>query len=831
MKSLVIVESPAKAKKIESFLGSEYIVKSSVGHIRDLPVPSKLPAKVKEERDGAFKRFAVDVNNDFEPRYEILYGKNKVVTDLKAALKKCDQLLLATDEDREGEAIAWHLLDVLKPKVPVKRMVFHEITKEAIFESLNHTREIDYDLVDAQETRRILDRLFGFQVSPFLWRKFGTGLSAGRVQSVTTRILVDREKERIAFKKAAYGSLEAVLTPHDGEDLGTKFTAKLTHYNSHQVAVAKDFTDEGVLDSKGVKNSHYIISSDSIDQVTNNINSSTFNINEINKKAYTSRPKPPFTTSTLQQAAINRLKVSSQVCMRAAQILYENGYITYMRTDSPTLSQQAISTARDIIVKTYGPDSIPAKSRQYSAKQSNAQEAHEAIRPAGSAWLTPESLVGKVGDIEQKVYELIYRRTLSSQMNDAKGWTTSLIINAINDDKIIATLRASGTILDDFGYLKAYNDLKKDDEENGVLPDVKEGDSLDLVSVEANMHETKPPARFTEASLVRKMEELGIGRPSTYAATISTITNRGYVVKRGQQLIPTWLAFGVIRVLEQCLSEYVDYEFTANMEDDLDKIADGETKRNQWLHDFWFGDEANIGLEKETDALKKLIANKEGDDVFEVGASGRYQVRMTPYGAFLEDTAGKKDEEGRFPRGYMPLDDDKIELAPDELNDELIAESIATGVGLSNTGKILGKNPDTGYEIVATAGKYGPYFTEILPEGTPTKGKGAIKAKTASLLSYMTLETVDLADALKAFQIPRELGINPGDNEKIVVNNGRFGPYLMKKDPETKKYDYRSIKKTETETAEDRMFSITFDEAVEIYSQPKVYRRRKGGRK
>jgi DNA topoisomerase-1 len=841
MKTLVIVESPAKAKKIGTFLGKDYVVKSSVGHIRDLPVPSKLPQKIKDSREGAFKRFSVDVNEDFEPYYAISYGKSKVVTELKAALKDADELLLATDEDREGEAIAWHLLETLKPKVPTKRMVFHEITEDAIKEAISNTREIDQDLVDAQETRRILDRLFGFQVSPFLWRKFGTGLSAGRVQSVTTRIIVDREKERIAFKKAGFSSIEAVLGP-----IGTpgNIESKMTHYKEQQIAVSKDFTDEGVLSDKAVKNDILILDDTLSTSVVAQLDEADFQINEINKKAYTSRPKAPFTTSTLQQAAVNRLKMSSAGCMRAAQALYENGYITYMRTDSPVLSQEAITAARATATSLYGKASIPDSPRIYSAKQSGAQEAHEAIRPAGKKWPTPDSLRGRLNGTEVAVYEMIYQRTLACQMVDAKGWTTSLKIGAGNagDKYTLATFSASGTIIDTPGYLEAYWDLNAKDQGQKQLPQVNEGEALDVLDLTATGHFTKPPARYTEASLVKKMEELGIGRPSTYSSTIQTIQDRGYVNKQGQALVPTWLAFGVIRVLEDTLAEYVDYDFTAKMEEDLDEIASGEVQRVAWLKRFWFGDgKENKGLETDTDTLKELIASRAGDDVFAVGESGRYQVRVTPYGPVLEDKQGELDKDERLPRGYIPVDDEGEQIAPDLLNDEIIAKSIEQGTGLAENGKQLGKNPATGYEIVAITGRYGPYFTEVLPDDVPTKGKGAVKAKTASLLKEMNIESVTLEDALKMFQLPRELGINPTDGEKIVVNNGRFGPYLMKKDPEpkidpkTKKpktaYDYRSIKKTDDETAEERMFSVTFEEAVEIYSQPKVYGRRGGGRK
>ena len=817
----MIVESPAKAKKINAYLkgvdSNSYVVKSSVGHVRDLPVPSKLPAKVKEADGGAFKKFSVNLNNDFEPYYALMYGKSKVVSELKAELKNADELLLATDEDREGEAIAWHLLEVLKPKVPVKRMVFHEITKDAIKEALRLTREIDSDLVDAQETRRILDRLYGFQISPYLWRKFGTGLSAGRVQSVTTRLVVDREKERIAFKRASFWDITGLFTHESDAEL--EFDAKLTHLKGQQVAVAKDYNDSGELRPAVQKKGIVTLDEATAKAASQALESATFEILEVKQKPYTARPKPPFTTSTMQQDAINKLHMSSDSSMRVAQSLYENGYITYMRTDSPNLSAEAISAARSSAVALYGNDSIPESPRFYAAKSNSAQEAHEAIRPAGSSWVSPAELGTKLSSGELALYDLIYKRALASQMVDAKGLTTTLSIGA--DAGKAALFSVGGTVIKERGFLNAYDDSGSKDG-GKRLPNVAVGDSLNVKDISTEGHETKPPARYTEASLVRKMEEVGIGRPSTYAATIRTIQDRGYVKKRGQALVPTWLAFAVNDVLERSLTQYVDYQFTAQMEEDLDEISAGKIKRNAWLKDFWFGSGDKKGLSNDTDVLKELIEGKKSDDIFPIGESGRYQVHVTAYGAFFEDKESTPDADGRLARGYIDE-----EMAPDEINDAVVADAISRGVGIQNTGRKLGVNPATGFEVVATNGRYGPYFTEILPEGTPTKGKGAIKAKTASLLKDMSLDQVTLEDALKVLQLPRELGLNPPDGQKIVVNNGRFGPYLMKKDLETKKYDYRSIKKTETEDAEERMFTITLDEAIDVYSKPKVIRRRK----
>jgi DNA topoisomerase-1 len=819
-KKLVVVESPAKAKKISSFLGNGFVVQASVGHVRDIPVPSKLPAKVKEQDNGAFKRFAVNIEAGFEPHYAVYSDKKKIVAQLKALLEDADELLLATDEDREGEAIAWHLYKVLAPEVPVKRMVFHEITKDAITKSIENTRDINLNMVDAQETRRIQDRLFGFQVSPYLWRKFGAGLSAGRVQSATTRIVVHRELERIAFVESDYWDISAKFSTLD-ESGG--FLAKLTHYNSSKVAVSKDFTNKGHLTTAAQKSNVLVINEPTSKEIVQFCSIASFKVVEMTKKPYTKSPKAPFTTSSLQQEGVNRFKMSSASVMRTAQYLYENGYITYMRTDSPVLSKEALDAGRECAGALYGKDSVLPQPKIYRAVSDDAQEAHEAIRPA-VPFAAPNKLRAVLDPSQLKLYDLIYKRTLASQMVSATGWTTTV---KVADDKQTAMFSASGTIIENKGFLAAldddYDESKTADSKEVRLPKLEDNQRLKAEAITPLAHKTKPPARYTEASLVRKMEELGIGRPSTYASTIQTIQDRKYVQKRGQALVPTWLAFGVNRVLEKVLEKYVDYDFTAHMEKDLDKIALGENERTKWLQNYWFGDGKNQqGLERDTDALKEMVAAKSSDDVFPIGSSRRYQVRITPYGAFVEDLHGKPDEQGRFPRGYIPE-----ELAPDELTEQVAKEQVEIGVGVQNSGRTLGVNPETGYTVVALSGRYGPYFTEILPDDAPTTGCNKVKAKTASLLSYMSLDSVTLEDALKAFKIPRELGINPPDNEKIVVNNGRFGPYLMKKDPSTKKYDYRSIKKTDTETAEERMFTITLEDAIEEYSHEKIYARRR----
>lgn len=816
VKKLVIVESPAKAKKIGSFLDNSYKVVSSVGHIRDLPIPSKLPDKIKQ--DEGFKKFSVNIAKGFEPYYAVYSGKSKLVSELKKELKDATELYLATDEDREGEAIAWHLKEVLNPKVRVCRMVFNEITKDAIMNALNSTRDIDQNLVDAQEARRILDRLFGFQISPFLWRKFGQGLSAGRVQSVATRILVNREKERMKFTSATFCDLDALFFDESQKDLPIK--SKLTACDGSLIATSRDFDNNGNLLDKSKAKNVQIIDSNKADDLVQYCQKAQFKVKDVSKKAYTRKPKAPFTTSSLQQEAGNRLKKSSAQIMRIAQSLYENGYITYMRTDSPALSTEAIKASRDIIVSKFGADQMPQNPNVYSSS-SSAQEAHEAIRPAGNQFKDPQTLVNVLSSEELELYNLIYRRTLASQMTAAKGWTTSI---QIVDEANKVEFSASGTIIDHKGFLLALNDYEgsSESEDGNLLPNVKKDDAVKIDSVDALSHDTKPPARYTESSLVKKMEELGIGRPSTYASTIQTIIERKYAFKKGSALVPSWLAFGVNRVLEDTLSKYVDYSFTNSMETDLDKIALGKIKRNDVLSDFWFGDNNdNHGLEKDSAQIKELIERRASDDVIPIGKLNQYQVRITQYGAIIEDLKNL-DSNNKPKRGYVQVD-----LPPDELTDAEAKASIDKGVGVENTGRELGVNPDNNRKVIVVNGRYGPYFTEILPDGAVTKGKGAVKAKTGSLLKTMNIDTVTLDDALKVFELPKVLGINPPDGQKITVNNGRFGPYLMKMDSNTKKYDYRSIKKTELEDAESRMFTITLEEAIDEYSHPKIYRRAK----
>lgn len=805
---LVIVESPAKAKKIGSFLGMDYKVVSSVGHIRDLPVPSRYPPSKKEELRKKYGQFAVDVNNNFEPYYAILYGKAKVVAELKKLAKGAEEIFLATDEDREGEAIAWHILDILKPNVETKRMVFNEITKTAILSALENTRELDFKLVDAQESRRIIDRLFGFSLSPLLWTKFGTGLSAGRVQSVATRLIVEREKERMAFIKATF--FDIIVTFQ--KDFS--FDAKLIQFNEKKIAESKDFDDNGNLKSDCI-----VLDKTKSDEYIENLKNQTFTVKDKKEKTIVRKAKPPFTTSTLQQTAGNRLKMSASATMKAAQSLYEAGHITYMRTDSVNLSQQAITAAVRIATNLYGKENVIEGGKQYSSKAKNAQEAHEAIRPAGDNFTKPEDLKGVLGDREYAIYELIFKRTLASQMVDAKLSSTTYLIEPDDSQYVF---KATGSVVKEKGFMLALDDTyeeadeNKGTSENVKLPNLVVGDEVSLIKFTADSHETKPKARYTESSLVKKLEENGIGRPSTYASIIQVIQDREYVFKKGQALVPTWLAFAVLNVLESEFHKYVEYEFTAKMEEGLDEIATGENNKLNYLNEFYFGAN-NDGLLSEVEESKNRHKEKKyTDDIFDL--NNGYQIHMYRSGAYLEKSGNEKSSE--LDRVIVPSD-----LAPDEITLEVANKIFEQG---KKKNEPLG-NSERGYPVIVRSGKYGLYFTEVIPEGTTTTGKTGkpikVKPKMASLLSYMDPDHVTIDDANKVLSLPRELGVNPPDGEMIKVQNGRFGPYMVKNDPETKKPDYRSIKKTDSESAEERMFTITLGEAIEEYSHPKIYRR------
>lgn len=792
-KKLVIVESPAKARTISGYLGADFQVEASVGHIRDLPQPSALPDKLKQ---SGYKKFAVDVDNNFQPYYVVNPDKKKTVAGLRKDLAQAEELYLATDEDREGEAIAWHLLEVLKPKVPVKRMVFHEITREAIDRALENTRDIDTDLVEAQETRRILDRLYGYEVSPILWRKVARHLSAGRVQSVATRLVVQRERERIAFIPASYFDLNATFSA-DGED----FNARALEMDGVRFAVGRDFDDHGqlkrqatVMDEKLWEKLAAALENQPRCQVTS-----------VESKPYTRRPAPPFTTSTLQQEAGRKLRMSSRQTMALAQYLYENGYITYMRTDSTALSSQAISAARRQATDLYGADAVPEKPRFYAKKAKGAQEAHEAIRPAGDNFRTPNQVRSALSAQQAALYELIWKRTLASQMNDARGTTDTVRVSAqikTEGEAHELVFTASGTVITFRGFLAAYEEGKDKSryastDSSTALPKLSEGQTVAFSEVdrEKAAHVTSPPPRYTEASLVKTLEEKGVGRPSTYASTIGVIIERGYVHRAGQALVPSWQAFSVVRLLEENLASLVDYDFTATMEGDLDQIAAGERDGKELLAHFYFG--GGTGGEFWARGLKDTVEGLGDIDaraLNSIEVLPGVNVRVGRYGPYLEDAEGK--------RASVPE-----ELAPDELDAEKVKELFTIS---ADTGRELGKDPDNGNVILVKNGRYGPYFTEVLPEDAP---KGT-KPRTASLFKTMSIETASLDDALKLLSLPRVVGKDPESGTEITAQNGRYGPYLKKGT------DSRSLE------TEDQIFSITLEQALAIYAQPKTRRGR-----
>ncbi|EWT03634.1 DNA topoisomerase I [Intrasporangium oryzae NRRL B-24470] len=824
-RKLVIVESPAKAKTIAGYLGGDFEVEASVGHIRDLPNPSELPADMKK---GPYGKFAVDVDNDFAPYYVVDPDKKKKVAELKRLLKDASELYLATDEDREGEAIAWHLLEALKPRVPVKRMVFHEITREAIQRAVNDTRELDTRLVDAQETRRILDRLYGYEVSPVLWRKVRQGLSAGRVQSVATRMVVERERERMAFVKASYWDVEGDFTPGGPAQ---QFTARLSSVDGSRVASGRDFADDGRLVTsagKGVVHLDEALARRIADAVA----ATNARVTDVQEKPYTRRPSAPFTTSTLQQEASRKLRLSSKNAMRVAQRLYENGYITYMRTDSTTLSDAALTAARSQARDMYGAEYVPDSPRRYEKKVKNAQEAHEAIRPAGDRFRSPAQVAGQLRGEEFALYELIWKRTVASQMADARGSTATvrLAVDTAVEGAQSVEFSASGTVITFKGFLAAYEEGRDDEavaraeaaEEERRLPKLSQGVELEVTRAEAEGHETTPPARYTEATLVKAMEERGIGRPSTYAATIGTIQDRGYVFTKGQALVPTWLAFAVTRLLEEHFGELVDYEFTASMEEDLDRIAGGEEGRVAWLKRFYFGDEATTGegLRGLVDDLGEIDAKEistiplgEGM-VVRVGRYGPYVEEVVPAGVDLATGEVAEGATGT-PRRATITDD----VAPDEMTPAKARELLEVA---ADDGRVLGRDPETGREIVARAGRYGPYVTEVIedegagetsetdakPRARKTAKAAKAKPRTASLFKDMDLASLDLETALKLLSLPRVVGVD-GEGIEITAQNGRYGPYLKKGT------DSRSLQ------TEQQLFDITLDEALAIYAQPK----------
>ncbi|GAB2502365.1 type I DNA topoisomerase [Corynebacterium atrinae] len=856
------MESATKARKIQPYLGNDYIVEASVGHIRDLPRgAADVPAKFKKE---PWARLGVDTEHGFAPLYVVSPDKKKKVADLKTKLKDCDELLLATDPDREGEAIAWHLLEVLKPKVPVRRMVFNEITKPAILAAAENTRELDENLVDAQETRRILDRLYGYEVSPVLWKKVMPRLSAGRVQSVATRVIVERERERMAFISADYWDLTAQLdTGNTDADPNNprNFAAKLSAIDGRRVAQGRDFDDRGRL-----KGEVLVVDKQQADALVDALQGVHMQVSSVEEKPYTRRPYAPFMTSTLQQEAGRKLHYTSDRTMRIAQRLYENGHITYMRTDSTSLSEQGLSAARQQAKELYGDAFVADSPRRYDRKSKNSQEAHEAIRPAGERFATPGELHGSLDAEEFKLYELIWQRTVASQMSDAKGTSLKVTIAGTATTGQETEFSATGRTITFPGFLRAYVETSRQADGRDVadnaekrLPNLTKGDPLTATEITADGHSTNPPARYTEASLVKKMEELGIGRPSTYASIIKTIQDRGYVHPRGNALVPSWVAFAVVGLLENNFTPLVDYDFTSSMEDELDDIAAGEEDRTQWLTGFYFGNAEASDNMAETIArhggLKALVGeNLEHIDARSVNSLRLFDdeedrpvyVRVGRYGPYIERVVGEKDGEPEYQRANLPET-----TTPDELTLELAEKLFSTPQG----GRELGINPATDRMIVVKEGRYGPYVTEVMRDDERVRAEAAaekvvaqeraaedaeraaegkraknwdtktaaaqkvkrinalveenLKPGTASLFESMEPASVTLEDALRLLSLPREVGVDPADNELITAQNGRYGPYLKKGT------DSRSL------ANEEQIFTVTLDEARRIYSEPK----------
>jgi len=797
-KQLVIVESPAKAKTIAKFLGPDYVVESSIGHIRDLPKgASDVPASLKSL---PWARLGVDVDNSFKPLYVISKDKKAQVAKLKALLSDADELYLATDEDREGESIAWHLMEVLSPKVPVKRMVFHEITRAAIETAINQTRTIDRQMVDAQEARRIIDRLYGYEVSPVLWRKVLPKLSAGRVQSVATRMIVERERARMAFQSANWWNLSGKFSKSSEE-----FSASLVSIGGSRVAGGKDFSDTG--DFAGARNGKVVL----LDQemahgLKEALEVGDFEVSSVEHKPYRRSPAAPFMTSTLQQEAGRKLRFSAKRTMSTAQRLYENGYITYMRTDSTALADAAVSLARSVASKMYGERYVPAKPRIYANKVKNAQEAHEAIRPAGEAWPTPESLSTQLSSDEVKVYELIWKRTIASQMSDAEGSSAQVRLKtnipaSFSGDfspSIAAgqevLFGASGKVITFPGFLRAYVEGADDpeaelDSTEVRLPQLEVGDPVDVVDLEAESHNTTPPARFTEASLVKSLEEMGVGRPSTYASIIGTILDRGYVWKKGTALVPSFVAFAVVTLLEQHFYYLVDYNFTAALEDSLDQIAKGEKEFVTYLNEFYFGTDGS--------GLKSMVQNRL--DEIDPRAINSIPIGKDAEGNEIVARVGKFGPYLMRDEATAPIPGD---LAPDELTVEKALELLSQ----ISSDRLLGTDPETGLSVYAKAGRFGPFVQLGDPSELPPKAK----AKTASLFASQSLSTISFDDAIKLLSLPRDIGIDPSDGQPIQAANGRYGPYLKKGST------------TRSLSSEEQIFSIDVNGALEILAAPKT---------
>ncbi|MGB0715126.1 MAG: type I DNA topoisomerase [Phycisphaerae bacterium] len=804
---LVIVESPSKARTISKYLGKGYVVESSIGHIRDLPSNA---AEIPEDYKGeSWARLGVNVDDGFTPLYIIPTDKKTQVRKLKSHLKSAPALYLATDEDREGEAIAWHLAEVLNPKCPVRRMVFDEITKKAITNAVENTREINDKLVSAQETRRILDRLFGYEVSPVLWRKVGPKLSAGRVQSVATRLVVDREWQRMKFREAEYWDLEASLQTQ--AERPESFQAKLIDLDGKRIASGKDFDNEtGQLrEGRDVT----LLAGDVARSISEEVKEKAFTVAEVTEKPFTNRPYPPFITSTLQQEAARKLRFGAQRTMRVAQSLYENGFITYMRTDSTNLSSQAVQAARSQVSTLYGDEFLPSEPRVYKKKSKNAQEAHEAIRPAGDECRTPKSLADELDEDAYRLYELIWKRTVASQMKDATGMRTSVRIEVGTTDHGRAGFSASGKVIQFPGFLRAYVEGSDDPEaeledQEKLLPAMKQGQSLDAKAVEALQHLTQPPARYTEASLIKELEERGIGRPSTYASIIQTIQDRGYVWRKGTALVPTFTAFAVVNLLTKHLPSLVDYDFTARMEGDLDAIANGECASEPWLTSFYFGANGNGHSDGQTRVesvgLRELVSSS-GEDIdaravssIAIGETNKGEavvVRVGRYGPYIQ--IGEREE-----RASVPDD-----TAPDSLTVERALELIEQA---AQGDRVIGQHPETNQPIYIKTGRFGPYVQQGDPELTP---KGNVKRGTAprraSLWPTMSMETLTLEESLQLLSFPKDLGVFPDNNEVITVQDGRFGPYI------------KSGTETRSLPNHEAMAAMTLEEAITLLRQPK----------
>jgi DNA topoisomerase I len=790
-KPLVIVESPAKARTIERFLGDDYLVMASIGHIRDLPRNAQeVPKQYKGTEAG---RLGIDVDNHFQPIYIVPKEKKNVVKELKAALRNASELVLATDEDREGEAISWHVLEVLKPDVPIKRMVFHEITKHAIDDALSTWRNLDEKLIEAQEGRRVLDRLVGYELSPVLWKRVMPRLSAGRVQSVATRLVVERERARIAFRSATYWDLDGTFQADD-----TPFPARLAEIDGQRVASGRDFDPStGALTADATNGGVRHLGEADARALASALSGAEFRVASVESKAFTERPKPPFTTSTLQQEAGRKLRFSSAKTMAVAQRLYERGHITYMRTDSTNLSTEAVTAARTEIRNRFGTEYLPAKPRTYRSKVKNAQEAHEAIRPAGDEIVAADSLSDLDAD-ERRVYELIWMRTLACQMSDARANRVSVRLTATATTGEAVVFAASGKSYDFLGFRRAYvedtDDEQVADETESRLPVLAEGDGVECLAIEPSDHTTQPPARFTEASLVKELEEDGIGRPSTYASVIQTIQDRGYIWKKGTALVPTWTAFAVVQLLERHFDHLVDYKFTARMEEDLDVIARGEGESEKWLHTFYFGN-GDRGLKELVGAEHLEEIDARSVNTIPLGVDSRDReiaVRVGRYGPYLQ----RGDD-------TVSLPDD---LPPDELHLEDAIDRLERG---KDGGRVLGEDPDTGLSVIARDGRYGPY----VQLGELVNGADE-KPKTASLLKSMTLEAMTLEQALSLLSLPRVVGTD-AEGKEITAQNGRYGPYLKKGT------DSRSL------DTEEQIFTITVPEAEVLFAQPKRRRTQK----